>query len=369
MSKTTYLSLTPSSICTYTLTDKVRCKESNTNKGQRLTSTNNQNGVLSKRGRKRLVRSIDWLIYTVKKREQKYFKHGTRSKYKLAFITLTLPSQQIHSDTVIKSKCLDPYIYELKRKYGVKNYVWRAELNANGNIHFHILIDRFIPWKDIRRIWNNKVNQLGYVSRYQDRFKNMSFKDYASFQRAVGNNDQEKISRQYSKGKKYNWSNPNSTDIHGIKKVKSIKAYISTYMGKSEKKDINVNNLSTELKEGPEVNKEGKRIINGRLWQCSQFLSKCKTVTLEMDSTLHKLFNELRFSKLFKVLNFDYVTMINVDFINIKHRLLLVLKNWIDFQIDSLNSSDTIRNLQAFQHKYNAISNYWGFSNPKPVRL
>ena len=68
-------------------------------------------------------------------------------QYKLTFITLTLPSKQIHSDNEIKSKCLNQFLIELKKNHSVSRYIWKAEKQENNNIHFHIIADKFIKWQ------------------------------------------------------------------------------------------------------------------------------------------------------------------------------------------------------------------------------
>jgi hypothetical protein len=81
--------------------------------------------------------------------------------------TLTLPSVQKHSDNEIKRKILNTFIINLKRKYGVVNYFWVAEPQKNGNIHFHMIIDKFIDKKELQSLWNNTTEVLGYLSEFE----------------------------------------------------------------------------------------------------------------------------------------------------------------------------------------------------------
>ncbi|MGV4586845.1 rolling circle replication-associated protein, partial [Ornithobacterium rhinotracheale] len=71
---------------------------------------------------------------------------SNKDKY-LSFVTLTLPSAQKHHDRVLR-KILAKYLDHLKKVYGLKNYLWKAETQKNGNIHFHVLIDTQIPRED-----------------------------------------------------------------------------------------------------------------------------------------------------------------------------------------------------------------------------
>lgn len=113
------------------------------------------------------------------------------------FVTVTLSSRQIHCDKTIKRECLNHFLIYLKRNYGVVNYIWKAELQDNGNIHYHILTDKYIPWQELRDLWNSAQNRLGYVDMFQH-------------------------------------DNPNSTDIHSLRKVKNVMSYVAKYMTKKE---------------------------------------------------------------------------------------------------------------------------------------
>lgn len=135
----------------------------------------------------------------------------------LTFVTLTLPAKQEHPDNEIKRKLLTPYIATLQRKYGVEHYFWRAEAQANGNIHFHLIVDSFVEWRAVRDDWNRCVNKLGYVDR---------------FEAVHGHRD------------------PNSTDIHGLGNVRSVASYVIKYCCKED----------------------GYRPIEGRIHGCSDGL-------------------------------------------------------------------------------------------------
>ena len=90
------------------------------------------------------------------------------------FLTVTLPSDQVHPDKVITRQCLGPFLEHLKRSHGIEHYFWRAESQANGRVHYHILTDRYIRAEDLQAAWNRAVNKLGYVDRYYERTGNAS---------------------------------------------------------------------------------------------------------------------------------------------------------------------------------------------------
>lgn len=150
---------------------------------------------------------------------------------KHTFVTLTLSSRQIHCDKTIKRECLNHFLIYLNRHYGVRNYVWKAELQKNGNIHYHIITDKFIPHQELRELWNTAQNRLSYVDMFDH-------------------------------------SNPNSTDIHSLQRVKNVMAYVGKYMSK---------NIT-------------QRPICGHAWGRSDNLQKLQSLTLHHDFDLHEWF-------------------------------------------------------------------------------
>jgi hypothetical protein len=80
------------------------------------------------------------------------------------FITLTIPGKQRHTDKEIKAKCLDRFLAALRMKFnGDIHYMWVAELQLRGVIHFHILLDRYIHFSWVDKIWGNAISELGYI--------------------------------------------------------------------------------------------------------------------------------------------------------------------------------------------------------------
>jgi hypothetical protein len=204
-------------------------------KGKKITEDNRTKGVLSQKAKSRMMNCISKMVqaYTVGKYANKW-RFFTR-KISLNFVTLTLPAEQIHTDKEIKRVALDKFLQILIKKYGVTTYVWRAEKQKNGNIHFHILINRNIHYTAIRAEWNRCIELLGYVSRYQEKFSKMSLSDYIKHRKPKTNEETQRVILSYNKQCSVNWSSPNSTDIHKIDKMHKISAYISKYMTKSEK--------------------------------------------------------------------------------------------------------------------------------------
>lgn len=225
------LSASPSSLCVYNSFFTSKSNRSINSNSLANLKDNSTKGLLSDSGAKNLRKAIGWLV--LKRRKQLKCKRDDMPQVgrKLVFITLTLPSTQIHSDNQIKKELLNQFLIEISNKWKVRNYVWRAEKQTNGSIHFHILADRYIPHLDVKLTWNRIVNKLGYVDRF------------------VAKN-----------GNKV----PNSTDIHSLKSVKNISAYVSKYMSKNE----------------------AVQGVDGRIWFASQELLACENPKDDLDSEL-----------------------------------------------------------------------------------
>lgn len=177
-----------------------------------------------------------------------------RSKKKLdfylCFVTLTLPSEQVHSDKDIKRKCLNKFLIYAKRYLKVKNFIWKAEPQKNGNIHFHVVFDRFCSWERIRKIWNDILAPLGYIESFS---------------------------------KKHGHNNPNSIDVMSMQKdkkgvpIRFIGAYMAKYMSKTAK-----------------MGDRQDRPIDGRIWGCSDRLKELKCFSGFDDKTTEIFYKSLK---------------------------------------------------------------------------
>ena len=154
-------------------------------------------------------------------------KHKHRGKHGLVAITLTLSDKQKHSDKEIKSIMLNQFLTELRTQHEVKNYYWVAEAQENGNIHFHILIDKFFSKETLTRVWNRIQQKAGYIPANAD----LSNKKYPS------------------------------TNIQKVKSASGTAAYMSKYVTKDE---------------------EGRRKIEGRLWSASREITQLGNCKLEI---------------------------------------------------------------------------------------
>jgi hypothetical protein len=221
------------------------------------------NGHPSKKTRSLQKRYLSNWIESINVHSDHYKQDGKAGVHKhITFVTLTLPAKQFecHDDNFIKREMLAPFIATCQRKYGVVNYFWRAEVQRNGNIHFHLLFDSYIEWYKVRSLWNRLIGAHGYIEQYR---VNQLAHHANGFTARANSQSVEKQLLAYAKGTAENWCNPNSTDIHDVRKAKNITAYITKYITK----DNTAPACDVETKQEIEIFLD--RPICGRLWGCS----------------------------------------------------------------------------------------------------
>nr|WP_321356644.1 hypothetical protein [uncultured Draconibacterium sp.] len=274
------LSVSPVGLTAYRLSVDANGNSPQKLKGIKPPEMNLEKGFLSKKGQKSIRNAVYWFLYSV---DKNIIIQG-KGRKKVGFFTLTLPSKQVHSDKQIKKECLNQMLTELRADYNVKKYIWKAEKQENGNIHFHILTDTFLPVIEMRDKWNRIINKLGYVYEYSKRMKKMSGAEYTALriQQYTKKHSKKPDSREiakylkaYDRGCNEKWRNPNSIDIESLKKVKNIGAYIGKYMSKEHKEN------EKEMNAAQKAEMKKRLSVEGRLWYSSGSVSKMKNLIIE----------------------------------------------------------------------------------------
>lgn len=203
---------------------------------------------LSGRAAARVKTAVGWLVFLS---DPKYVLSPSTGKtfgFRINLITLTLPSKQMHPDKEIKSRCLNQFLIELKRRFSVVHYIWKAEIQKNGNIHFHITTNQFAHYQSIREIWNRCVAKLGYLDRF-----------YAEHG---------------------HW-NPNSTDVHKTANVKDLASYLAKYMSKTKSQDDKSKSSTDKDKMRGGNVEPSERLVDGRTYSISHALARLNGFQVE----------------------------------------------------------------------------------------
>lgn len=249
------MQVTPTSLVIYNeyLRTSVRTEKENQNE---LNLTRGDfNGYISQKARRVITKRLNsWLSAIIENNKNRKLTKGTKRR-KPTFITLTLPAEQDHSDKEIKRECLDKFIQRIKRVNDVKQYFWVAETQKNGNIHFHVIIDSYIPHEDIRAYWNGYLNNLGYIKRFKA---------------------------------KHGHNNPNSTDVHIVGGFGQAVKYVVKYVQKSK----------------------SSRAIEGRLHGISDDLKNIKAYTTTIDNLIEDFVTDAINQKESRIFMGDHFTVI-----------------------------------------------------------
>jgi hypothetical protein len=118
-------------------------------------------------------------------------------KFRLTFVTITISCRQIVDYVVASVEWAK--LLRWFRSIGVVDYVWKAELQARGQVHWHLTLNKFVRYDEIKNRWNRIQRAAGWLDDFHAEFGH--------------------------------WS-PNSTDIHSVYKVKRIDLYLAKYLAK-----------------------------------------------------------------------------------------------------------------------------------------
>lgn len=207
-------------------------------------SKNHHNGKLSSKAISNIRNAVNWLV--AQAQPKRVYSKAKKSSFlfRVSFVTLTLPDTPSMVDShFFTKKLLNNFLVYLRKYHNLKNYVWKLELQQSGKIHAHLTIDTFIHWRKLRDIWNRILSNNGLLSQFKATFGH---------------------------------SDPNSTDLHSVWKVKNLAAYLAKYLSK---------------------NSQGSETIKGRIWGCSYELSRANKTHIhipanEVSEVLPQLFNK-----------------------------------------------------------------------------
>lgn len=263
---------------------------------------NAHNGLLSKQAVKKIRRAIDYTVYLSDRHTKKIDHRDKQYNFCLNFITCTLSSAQVHTDQEIKKHIFQPLLNYFRQHYHVKNYVWVIEKQKNGNTHFHVISDKWIPWSELRNKWNEYQQNLGYITRYSTAQKVWHA---AGFQVRHDLLKTWSYSKQYTAwlaGCRNDWSTPNSTDVHSLVKIHNVRYYITKYVTKNQSKDSKSFAFTPGSIEESLEEDQSFKTITGRIWGCSESLSKIKGAIIENDSDFPSdMYNMKNDTSIFKI--------------------------------------------------------------------
>lgn len=188
-------------------------------------STPTYQGKITSGSGKRIRKTVDLLLQISKKVIVWNPILEKKVPHTLSFITLTIPEQERKPEAQEGYKyLLGPWLLKMKRKARLNTYVWKAEFQKNGMLHYHITTPSWIHYQLIKDEWNNLLSTNNLLNEH---FKN------------------------------HRGQFPNSTDIHEVYKSKDLNHYLQKEISKNHQ----------------------EKKTTGKVWDCSMNLKKNKHYT------------------------------------------------------------------------------------------
>lgn len=292
-------------------------------------------GDMKLHSRRRMKRAIECL-YMISENKKVWNQVLNKfTKFKLSHLTLTLsasqftPSQQLDykklsfplvldidriintslqpnyiykiSDKQVYKKLLQPFLLDCKRKFGMKNYVWKAEKQENGNIHYHILSDMYYNYERLRERWNQLQYSLGFIQEFR---------------------------------KKHNHSNPNSIDIHYVHTSGDLVKYLMKYVSKNQKYD---------------------QKIEGKVWDTTKLIKSFKYYSTDLSYQDEEKIGKLIQEKCINRFEQDYFSIYNFKDQRFIKELPDTLKDLFRTQFTDLMQKDSYNSYQKRIEYFNKM--------------
>jgi hypothetical protein len=209
--------------------------------------------------RKRLARAVTLMAQACKARWITNEVTGQLQYHKLSFITLTVSSPENLSAQDGYNLLLADFLQWMRRVKGVNTYLWKAELQKRGQLHYHITTPSWIHYREIRDKWNELQLNAGLL------------KDYAA---------------------QYGHTDPNSTDVHETRHVKDIARYLVKELAKSM---------------------QNEQATRGKIWDCSDNLAGVAYFSVPLTRHHERRMDELRKSGECKMVTGERWTIIDFN--------------------------------------------------------
>lgn len=188
-------------------------------------------GKLCIGAKKRLTKAIEHLVMLTEKERKVYNpKSGNAFKFRLSFLTLTISQSKFVNGKTAHKLLLEPFLRWMRETHGCKLYIWKAELQQRGQLHYHITSDAFIHYQSVRTKWNELQKEAGFLNEHFERYGNYS---------------------------------PPSTQIKSVRKIKNMGHYLVKEIAKSFQNDAS---------------------IEGKVWDCCKILKGEAFFTINADS-------------------------------------------------------------------------------------
>lgn len=160
-------SIGPGKVCLYSIPERwIVNGRSGGSKSERLIplSPEEKQAANTRRVVSRYWQAVGWLW--IRSRSSRVDLGGGRYlHHRQGLLTLTLPGVATADHKAVKALVLDPFFTYCRNVLGLRDYVWVAELQPKSRqIHFHVIVNQFLPKAKIRRAWNDACDRSGVIT-------------------------------------------------------------------------------------------------------------------------------------------------------------------------------------------------------------
>jgi hypothetical protein len=179
--------------------------------------------------------------------------------HRLSVITLTIPDKTDITQREAYKLLLRPFLDWITKTQGVKHYIWKAELQKRGVLHYHIISPAFIRFDYVKDKWNTLILHASLMEDYKEKFNSIT---------------------------------PPSTEIKEVNNANRVEYYLQKYVAKND-----TNNRS----------------VGGKVWDCSASLKGKKFFSCTFNEDVAKeLVRQCNQSKV-RCVDSDYISIIYFD--------------------------------------------------------
>lgn len=240
---------------------------------ERIIQIKNQaySGDVTAGARKRMAKAVTLMSQVVKPEWIDNPVSNRRYLHRFSFVTLTVSNDVLLTAREGYDLLLQHFLQWLRRTKGVSLYVWKAEFQERGQLHYHLVFPNFIHYLEIRNKWNALQREAGLLDEYA--------MEHGHF-------------------------NPNSTDIHETRDVKNMRAYIMKELGKAafvgKLKATAIVDSLIKAGEIPASKRAsfiddytGDLVMDGKVWGCSTCLGAAKYYSVALTDRHIAVLDEL----------------------------------------------------------------------------
>lgn len=205
---------------------------------KRLKELAKYSGTVTANAKKRMRKAITLLLQSTEFRKVKNIITNRYVNHRLSFVTLTFPKHSFSDNAKeCHKRLLEPMLRVLRRRYQMRSYIWKSELQKNGSVHYHITSDVYIPYRQLLEEWNNILSRNGCLDDFKRRYGHVA---------------------------------ANSVDIKAVNKVRNLEAYLVKYITKESEQQVG---------------------LNAKVWDCSRNLKSSKYYETEVDKSSQEVIN------------------------------------------------------------------------------